>query len=600
MMRRALAGAAATLRLGVLKTLRLALFSPRRLPAALKAARRDASLLNRQYAVLLRKQQLTPSRTAAIREEIETFRLAPTVSLLMPVFNIERHWLEAAVNSVVGQLYPHWQLCIADDASTSPYIGPFIAELAARDSRINVVRLTANEGISGASNRALEMATGTFVAPMDHDDVLSPDALYEVVKRINEDPTLDFMYTDHDVRDAKGVRRHPFFKPHWSPDLLLSMNYVSHFSVYRRALVERAGAFRKGLEGGQDYDLALRVTELTTRIGHIPKVLYSWSQAPSSVASDPGAKPYAHEAGRRALQDAMARRGIEGEVIDAFGAPYRYRVRRSIMGHPTVSIIIPTRDNYRLLSRCVASIESGTDYRQFEIIIVDNESTDARIGDFLATRPYRVVRSPGPFNVARMNNEAAAAARGEHLLFLNDDTEAITAGWLESMLEHSQRREVGAVGARLLFRNGTLQHAGVVVGIGGKAGHPFRGFPGDYPGYYDCARVIRNLSAVSAACLMTRKAVFEEVNGFDDRLFAVSYNDVDLCLRLRSRGYLVVYTPYAVLSQHQSASRGEYDAKTDLQSEERLRERWQRIFEDGDPYYNPNLTLTRFDYSLRV
>ena len=378
------------------------------------------------------------------------------------------------------------------------------------------------------------------------------------------------------------------------------MNYVSHFSVYRRTLVERAGGFRKGLEGSQDYDLVLRVTELTTRIGHIPKALYSWSQAPTSVASDPDAKPYAHEAGRRALQDAMARRGIEGEVIDGYGAPYRYRVRRSIIGHPTVSIIIPTRDNYQQLSRCIASIEHGTDYRNFEIIIVDNESTDARTVEFHTNSPYRVVRSAGPFNFARMNNEAAAAARGEHLLFLNDDTEAIAAGWLESMLEHSQRREVGAVGARLLFPNGTLQHAGVVLGIRGNAGHPFRGFPGDHPGYYDFARVIRNFSAVTAACLMTRKAVFEEVNGFDDRLFDVSYNDVDLCLRLRSRGYLVVYTPYAVLYHHQSAARGEYDPNRDRTCEERLHERWQRIFEDGDPYYNPNLTLTRFDYSLRV
>ena len=228
-MRRLLKSADAALRLGVLTTLRLALFSPRRLPAALRAARRDASLRNRQYAVLLRKRELTPSRMAAISEEIKSFSLAPTISLLMPVFNIERNWLEAAVNSVAGQLYPHWQLCIADDASTSPYIGPFIAELAARDSRIRVVRLSANEGISGASNRAFEMATGDFVAPMDHDDVLAPDALYEVVKRINADPSIDFVYTDHDVRDANGVRRHPFFKPDWSPDLLLSMNYVTPF-----------------------------------------------------------------------------------------------------------------------------------------------------------------------------------------------------------------------------------------------------------------------------------------------------------------------------------------------------------------------------------
>ena len=380
------------------------------------------------------------------------------------------------------QLYPYWELCLVDDASTAAHIATLLQSLAASDSRIKLKLLTANEGISGASNHALSLATGEFVGPLDHDDMLAPDALYEVAVRLNADPSIDFVYTDHDIRDLEGHRRAPFFKPDWSPDLLLSMNYITHLCVYRRSLVERVGGFRKGLEGSQDYDLLLRLTEQTQRIAHIAKPLYSWCQAPTSVSSDPQSKPYAHEAGRRALQDALVRRGIAGEVLDGYGAPYRYRVKRRIIGEPLVSIIIPTRDNRRLLERCLESLDARTAYRRFEIIVVDNESREPDTVDYLNHLRHRVVPFPGPFDFAEMNNVAAATARGEHLLFLNDDTEIMTADWLEAMLEHSQRAEVGVVGPRLLFPNDTIQHAGVVVGIMGKAGHAFWGLPGRSPG----------------------------------------------------------------------------------------------------------------------
>jgi GT2 family glycosyltransferase len=597
-LRRALAGADASLRLGAMRTLRLLLSNPRQLPAALRAARSDGQLLNRQYLRWLERHRVTAARLAVIRENIESFTYRPLVSLLMPVFNIDQAWLDAAVTSVRQQAYPNWQLCIVDDASTAKHIQPYLQALARQEPRVILKSLAVNEGISGASNHALALATGEFVGLIDHDDVLAPDAIYEVVRRLNADRSIDLIYTDHDVRDQDGVRRHPLFKPDWSPDLLLSMNYITHFCVYRRELVERAGGFRKGLEGSQDYDLLLRVTELTTRVEHIPKQLYSWVQAPTSVASDPGAKPYAHEAGRRALIDALQRRGIAGEVLDGYGAPYRYRVKRAIVGQPLVSIIIPTRDNWRLLERCLRSLELRTGYRRFEVLIVDNDSRDPETRNFLGRVKHRVVPFSEPFNFARMNNYAAAAAQGEHLVFLNDDTEALSAGWLETMLEHSQRPEVGAVGARLLFPNRTIQHAGVVIGIHGKAGHAFWGFPADHPGYYDFARVIRNYSAVTGACLMMRRTVFEEMAGFDEA-FDISYNDVDLCLRLRQRGYLIVYTPYAVLFHHQSASRGPYDAEKDRKYEDLLRHRWNHLFEAGDPYYNPQLTLSDFDFSLR-
>jgi GT2 family glycosyltransferase len=295
----------------------------------------------------------------------------------------------------------------------------------------------------------------------------------------------------------------------------------------------------------------------------------------------------------------MKRRRLAGDVLDGLGAPYRYRVKRAILGQPVISIIIPSRDNRQLLERCIRSLEDRTAYRRFEILVVDNGSKDPRTVEYLRDLPHRVLSYEGQFDFARMNNLAVTGARGDHLLFLNDDTEVFASGWLEAMLEHSQRPEVGAVGARLLFPDGTIQHAGVIVGIQGRAGHAFWGFPGSHPGYYDSARVVRNFSAVTAACLMTRKAVFEEVNGFDEA-FNVSYNDVDLCLRLRERGYLVVYTPYATLYHHQSASRGRYDPEKDRWYENLLRDRWRHVFEQGDPYYNPHLTLTGFDFSLRI
>jgi GT2 family glycosyltransferase len=591
-------GVAACVRLGPLAALRRLARDPRRLWAEVSSAGIDPFRLDRQYQVWLAQHALTPARRQAIRDEIESFAYRPVVSLVMPVFNVKEEWLRGAVESVLGQLYPHWELCLVDDASTAPHIGPTLREFAGADARVTLRVLERNEGICGASNHALALATGEFVGLLDHDDTLTEDALYEVVKRLNADPRLDFLYTDHDIRDARGRRVRPFFKPDWSPDLLESMNYITHLCVFRRELVERLGGLRPGYEGSQDYDLILRVSDVTSRIAHIPRPLYSWGEAPTSVVADPGSKPYAHEAGRRALRDALARRGVRGDVVNGLGAPYRYRVKRAIQGTPLVSVVIPTRDNWRLLDRCLRGLETRTAYRALEVLVVDNDSREPGTVSYLARLPYRVVRYPHPFDFARMNNLAAAEARGEYLLLLNDDTEVIEPHWLEAMLEHAQRPEVGAVGAKLLFPNRTIQHAGVIVGIHGKAGHAFWGFPADHPGYYDLARVVRNCSAVTAACLLTRKALFDELGGFDEA-FAIPYNDVDLCLRMRERGYLVVYTPYAVLYHHQSASRGPYDPVKDRQYEELLRQRWKRVFEAGDPYYNPHLTLEGFDFSLR-
>jgi O-antigen biosynthesis protein len=551
-----------------------------------------------RYQFWLRANRLRPSRVHAIARESRTLEYRPTISIVMPVFNTPVGWLESAIDSVIAQAYPFWELCVVDDGSTSAHVDSVLHAAEKRDARITVSRSTANEGIARASNRGLERASGDFVALLDHDDTLAPDALFEVAKQLNRNRSLDLVYTDHDVRTSRGRRVQPFFKPDWSPDLLLSMNYITHLCVYRRSVLTTLGGFREGVDGSQDYDLLLRVSEQTDRIAHIRKPLYSWGQSADSAAANPLSKSYAHEAGRRALRDALERRGIDGDVLDAGCGLYRYRVRRRLVGTPMVSIIVPTRDNRVLLERCISSIEELTTYRHFDIIIVDNDSTDPATRMYLDRLPHRVLRIREPFNFARLCNAAAGVSSGEHLLFLNDDTEVIERGWLDAMLEHAQRPEVGAVGARLLFPNGTIQHAGVVVGIQGKAGHAFWGNRANDRGYFDFPLVIRNYSAVTGACLMVRRAVFDDMKGFDET-FAVSYNDVDLCLRLRQRGYLVVYTPYAVLYHHQSATRGPYDPDRDRAYEQRLRDRWRDVFERGDPYYSPHLTLSGFDFRLK-
>ena len=575
----------AVVRLGPLGTLRWVAKDPRQPWDALKAALRGYSKLDAQYQRWLARHPMNDTRRDEIRRDVERFPFQPVVSVVMPVYDADEPWLTMAIESLIAQLYPRWELCLVDDASTRPHVRPLLEGVAARDARIRLRLLETNEGISGASNHGLALATGEFVGFVDHDDALTEDALYEVVKRLNADPATDFLYTDSDIRDPRGRRVRPFFKPDWSPDLFDSMNYITHFAVFRRSLVEEVGALRKGFEGSQDYDLMLRVAERTSRIAHVALPLYSWGEAPTSVVADPEAKPYAHEAGRRALQESLERRGIVGEVVDGLGAPHRYRVKRTILGRPLVSLVIPTRDNWRLLDKCLTSLEQRTAYRPLEVLVVDNQSAEPEAVRYLAAVEgrfggigARVVPFAEPFHFARMNNRAVRQAHGEYVLLLNDDTEAIELEWVSAMLEHAQRPEVGAVGAKLLFPNDRLQHAGVIVGIQGKAGHAFWGFPDDDPGYWDFARVVRNYSAVTGACLMIRKSLFEEVGGFDEA-FAIAYNDIDLCLRLRARGYLVVYTPYAVLYHHQSASRGPYNPKKDRKPEALLRSRWGKVLD---------------------
>ncbi|WP_051305209.1 glycosyltransferase family 2 protein [Desulfogranum mediterraneum] len=528
----------------------------------------------------------------------------PLISLVMPVYNVKPAWLLAAVQSVQQQWYGHWQLCIADDCSTDPELRAMLAELAAADQRIEVRFLEENQGIAMASNAALAMARGEFVGFLDNDDELAPHALLEVVRALDANPELDCIYSDEDKLSESGHRYDPFFKPDWSPDTLRSYNYLCHFTLVRRQLLERTGGFRAGFEGSQDYDLFLRVSEQARQIGHIPQILYHWRAIEGSVGKRGDAKMYAYKSGRKALREHLARLKLAGRVEDGlFLGSYRIHYRLSAP-HP-LAIIIPSKDQVQVLKRCVDSILERTSYQHYRIYIVDNgseeEQTFAYYRSLESREQVHILHYNQPFNFSAINNFAVGQTSEPFLLFLNNDTEVISPTWLEEMLGHIQRPEVGAVGSLLYYANNTVQHGGVILGIGGVAGHAHKYAQGREYGYFGRLKTVQNLSAVTAACLLTRRSVFAEIGGFEEGL-SHAFNDVDLCLRIRRQGYLIVYTPFAELYHHESISRGYENTpeKMDRFKQERefCEERWDKLLGQGDPYYNPHLSLSREDFSL--
>lgn len=527
------------------------------------------------------------------------------ISLIVPVYNIERRWLEATIESVRRQTYPHWQLCIADDGSSNQETLDYLRQQ--HDERIQILFLNTNHGIAVASNTALSLARGEFVGFLDHDDELAPDALQQVA-HIIIDSEPDLIYSDEEYIKTNGAHYSTHFKPDYSPDLLLSINYIGHFTVYRRSLLQKIGGLREGFDGAQDYDLLLRYLEQTDRIVHIPKILYRWRRIPGSTANHFANKHYAWEAGCRAVADTLNHRGIAGTVL--LGKyPGTYRVRREIANSPKISIIIPFRDGAELLSRCLDSILNQTTYSFFEIIGISNQShksaTFAIIEDYQQQDSrIRFLYYDRPFNFSAINNFAVKQAQGEHILLLNNDTEVIAPDWLQVLLEHSQRPEVGAVGAKLYYPNDTVQHAGIIIGIGGSAGHSHKCLDRNDPGYFNRLDVIQNVSAVTGACLMVKKALYQALGGLDEINLPIAFNDVDFCLRLREQGYLNVFTPYCELYHHESRSRGfetTPDRKRRFQQEcHYLRQRHMAIFTRSDPYYNPNLPLDRETFGLRL
>jgi O-antigen biosynthesis protein len=562
----------------------------KRFPKAGKTAR--GSKAPSEYQAWFEKHRTKSSEFARLRAESRAFHYRPCISIITPVFDTPVAWLEECVQSVLDQIYEEWELILVDDKSDDPELLKLLPEIAKRDSRITLATSGKRGGISGASNRGLDLARGEWIGFLDHDDLLEPDALFEHVRWLQDHRNVDLIYSDEDKLTEDGLDA-PIFKPDWSPDYFLSCNYICHFTIVRAEVLAKVGGFRSEFDGAQDYDLFLRIIERTTRIDHIPRVLYHWRRSRVSTADNIRRKPGSLETGRLALEAHLERQAARGHVTVDWRT-HAYWIKRELIEAKPISILIPMRDRVELVARCVESITRETTYTPYEIVIVDNDSKSEAARDYLSGSPHRVLSYAGPFNFSAINNFAVEQTDSPWLLFLNNDTEVIDGEWLTVMAEHVQRPEVGAVGPRLLYPDDTVQHGGIVVGVGGIAEHAFRGFPAESPGVCRQLQVTRNYSAVTGACLLTRRDVFNQVHGFDEERLPVTFSDVDLCLKIRQAGYLIVYTPFARLYHHESGTR-----RLSVEPMETgvMRERWAPQLE-SDPYYNPNLSRERADFSL--
>lgn len=535
------------------------------------------------------------------------FKYEPKISIIVPTYNTPEKFLIEMIESVRNQTYGNWELCIADGGSNER-VRNILRQYALEDNRIKIKLLGENKGIAGNSNEALSLATGEYIALLDHDDMLPPFALFEVVKTINENPDADFIYSDEDKISKDGKKRFdPHFKPDWSPYSLRSYNYITHLSVFKNDLIKQVGGFREGYDGSQDYDLILRASERAKKIVHIPKVLYHWRISENSTALNPKAKLYAYEAAKKALNDHLKRLNIKGYVEDGLFLG-SYRVRYILDNSPLVSIIITNKDKVELLKECIDSIVYKSTYSNYEIIICENNSEEKKTFEYYDElishyNNIRIVKWDKPFNYAAANNFAVKYAKGDVFVFLNNDTKVITNDWLENMLELTLREDVGIVGAKLLYENDTIQHAGVVVGLLGVAGHIGKNKSRNYNGHMGNLLIIRNVSAVTGACLMIKRHVFDEVGGFDER-FVLAFNDIDLCLKVREKGYNILFTPYAELYHYESETRG-YENTPEKQERfkreiDLFKQKWHDILMSGDPYFNKNFDLSKEDFIIKV
>lgn len=538
------------------------------------------------------------------KQKNEKWKRKPLISIVVPVYNTPQVFLRQMIESVQNQSYSEWELCIGNASPENKEMKKILEEYK-NDARIKEVEIPENKGISQNTNRAMEIASGEWIGLLDHDDLLAPNALYEIAKAVNEHPDAEVIYTDED-KVTTDLKEHfqPHLKPDFNLDLLRSNNYICHFFVASRDLIKRVGGFRPEFNGAQDYDLILRCTEQAKQIVHIPKILYHWRVHKASTADNPASKMYAFDAGKRAIEEHLVRCRTKGTVQHTKDLGF-YRVKYEVCGEPLVSIIIPNKDQSEALKKCLDSIREKTSYRNYEIIIVENNSEEPETFAFykkIAGEKIKVVTWEGEFNYSAINNFGVRHARGDYLLLLNNDVEIINGDWLTEMLSHCQRKEVGIVGAKLYYPDNTIQHAGIIIGIGGVAGSVFVGLPRAFSGYLHKASIQLDLSAVTAACMLVKRSVFEQVGGLEEKL-KVAFNDVDFCLRVREKGYLVVYDPYAELYHYESKTRGAEDTKEKIrrfQTEiEYMRSHWIGLLKKGDPYYNCNLSLTKWDYSLK-
>ncbi len=554
----------------------------------------------------------TPEEVKSQRDTV--FDQMIKVSILVPLWNNEREFQIEMLDSVMNQTYQNWELCLADGSDEEhSYIGEICKEYAARaNGRIVYHKLEKNGGISGNTNECLKLATGTYLGLFDQDDILHPCALYEYVKVINEQGA-DYIYCDETTFKGNSIDNMItlHFKPDFAPDNLRANNYICHFSVFSRELLEGTELFRSGFDGSQDHDMILRLTANAKKVVHVPKLLYYWRSHKTSVASDINAKPYAIAAAKGAVADHLTHCGFKNYEIKSTRAfDTIFEIKYEIRSEDKISILIPNKDHVEDLRRCINSIKERSTYSNYEIIVIENNSEDKAVWDYYDTikkqKNITVVSYTGTFNYAKINNFGAGYATGKYLLLLNNDTQVISLNWMESMLMYAQRPDVGAVGAKLYYGDRTIQHAGVIIGLGAHrtAGHIHYKINYDNLGYMGRLCYAQNVSAVTGACLMVRKSLYDALGGLDEA-FAVALNDVDFCLRVREKGYLNVFTPFAELYHFESASRGSdiVDAKKAERYEEEsalFRERWKKLLEKGDPYYNPNFSLDRSDYSLNI
>lgn len=545
------------------------------------------------------------------KEEIEEqrnkkFKLNPKISIIIPMYNTPLNFFKELVDSLIDQTYTNWELCLADG---SPEKNQKLEKIYKKDERIKYKFIGENKGIAGNTNEALSLVTGDFVALLDHDDLLPIFSLYEIVKCINENPGVEFIYTDEDKFEKLGGKRYdPYFKSDFAPDTLRANNFICHFSVFKKELMDKLGGFRNEYDGAQDYDILLRMSEETNNIIHIPKILYHWRVHSLSTAKSGGtAKPYAYEAGIKAIQDHIDRIGLKG-TVESGNTLGTYKVNYEIQGNPKVSIVIPNKDYIKTLKVCLNSIKKLTTYENYEIIIVENNSGEKETFEYYkkidGKDKIKVVYFPEKeFNYSKIINFGVKNSTGEYIVQLNNDTELLTPNWLQEMLGFAQRDDVGAVGAELFYPDNTIQHAGIIIGIGGVAGHVFKNLPKGIHGYFSKDAMIQNLSAVTAACIMTPKSIYDEV-GYMDEKFKVAFNDVDFCLKIRQTGRLIVYNPYVQFTHYESKSRGFEDTpekKKRFQSEiDRFHDKWQSVLDKGDPYYNKNLRLDNDQCAIRT
>lgn len=540
------------------------------------------------------------------RQRRQRWNSPVTFSIVVPAYRTPEVFLHQMIQSVQAQSYPYWELCIANGSPEDETMSRILAKYAEEDRRIQVQPLKENLGIAGNTNFALTMAAGDYVGLLDHDDLLAPNALFEVARALERQKDADVIYTDED-KVTMDLSEHfqPHFKPDFNLDLLRSNNYICHFTVIKREIVEQVGGFRKEYEGAQDYDFIFRCAEAARAVAHIPEILYHWRVHKASTADNPTSKLYAYEAGKRAIEDHLTRQNTPGEVSLKKDLGF-YRVTYPVKEPELVSIVIPNKDQKETLEQCLSSIYEKSTYSNYEIIIVENNSTEeetfAYYREIDGKKNTRVIYWKEGFNYSAINNFGIGHARGAYVICLNNDIEVITPGWIEELLGTCQRDEVGIVGSRLYYPDDTIQHAGIVVGIGGIAGSMFVGMKRGHGGYLHKADLMQNLSAVTAACMMVKKKAFEAAGGFEEKL-AVAFNDVDFCLKVKRAGYLVVYDPYVEMYHYESKTRGTEDTKEKVhrfQTEiEYMRSHWTDILKQGDPCYNKNLSLSKWNYSLR-